>query len=359
MATLRKRNTKSGFYVVDFSYNGQRHVYSTKTTQKHVADQIRKTIEAHIALGTFNIKNYQRDSLLLKDAIIEYLKDIQVTHAIGTYTNSCHYFVEFEKCLPNRTLSSISYRDLVNWRNNRLNTIRKTTANIERRVIHTFFNWCIKREYIKTNPVSDLSKLTVDIKTRRYLKNDEINKLIKKIDDARMSARGSRDKRFMTHFQLYIMFLIFTGLRRSEALKLQWKDIDFETGVAYVYQNKVHEARELPLHPIALDILHKIGPVLFSKLNAGHVSRKCKYFLKLANLNDFKLHSMRHSYATDLGNHDANLLALQGLLGHADIRTTMMYAKTDINSQRREVNKINRDLPPSDILVTRKKEVEE
>lgn len=359
MATIRKRKTESGHYSVDFRYKGRRYVLTTKTKNKHLAKQILQNIEARIALGTFNIKDYQHNCDIVKDVIIMYIEEQRPNKSPRTIKNEIQYLTEFQNTLTNRSISSISHQDAVAWRNDRLTKVKRITVNNEYRVLHHFFNWCIKQEYIKVNPFSNLSKLTIEASSRLYMNSDELKAVMEKINTARLSARGIRDKRFMEHFELFILFLLFTGLRLGEALTLKWNNINFDQCVAYVYQPKVNKSRIVPLHPIVIEILHRVGQDLFRELNGEHVSRKFRHFLLLAGLKGFKLHSLRHTFASNLIQLGSSLVAVKDLLGHSDVRTTMIYAKNNITSLQTEVNKFKMELPIGDILVTRKGDEEE
>jgi hypothetical protein len=74
MATIRKRKTKSGYYVVDFTYKGRRYVLTTKTKSKRVAKRILQDIEARIALGIFNIRITKTIVISLKTSLKNILK---------------------------------------------------------------------------------------------------------------------------------------------------------------------------------------------------------------------------------------------------------------------------------------------
>lgn len=358
MATLRKRKTKSGHYSADFRYKGRRYVLSTKTKNKHVAKRIIKDIEARIALGKFDVRDYMDSCVLLKDVIINYVEEETPNKSPRTMKNEIQQLNNFAKSIPDRTISSISHQDIIPWRNKRLAEVKRITVNNECRVLRHFFNWCIKQEYIKENPLANLPKLKVEESHRLYMNSDELKSILEKIDAARLSARGTRDKRFMEHFELLVIFLLLTGLRLGEALALQWSNIDLEHGVVYVYQSKVNKSRNVPLHPVVIRILKKLGPELFKGLNGNHVSRKFRYYMLLADLRGFKLHSLRHTFASNLVQLGSSLTAVKDLLGHSDVRTTMIYAKTNIGLLQAEVNKFNIEFPNSDILVTKKGESE-
>lgn len=189
MATIRKRKTKSGYYVVDFTYKGRRHVLTTKTKNTDVAKRILQNIEARIALGIFDIKDYQDSCILLGDAINKYIEEEAPNKSPKTIKNEIQQLNNFAEFFPRRDISSILYDNIITWRNNRIEKVSRITINNECRVLHHFFNWCIERGYIKRNPLSNLRMLKVDQSRRLYMSKDELKAVMDKIHSARMKAR--------------------------------------------------------------------------------------------------------------------------------------------------------------------------
>ena len=74
------------------------------------------------------------------------------------------------------------------------------------------------------------------------------------------------------------------------------------------------------------------------------VSGKFSYYLKRAGLVGFKLHSLRHTFATRLVALGVDICTISRLLGHADIKTTMIYAKTNIVSMQSGVDRLGKHL---------------
>ena len=81
----------------------------------------------------------------------------------------------------------------------------------------------------------------------------------------------------------------------------------------------------------ANEILVSVGNNLFQDLNKTLVTHKFTYFVKCAGLSGFKLHSLRHTFATRLIAHGIDIDTVSKLLGHSDIRTTMVYAKVRLD----------------------------
>jgi integrase/recombinase XerD len=60
--------------------------------------------------------------------------------------------------------------------------------------------------------------------------------------------------------------------------------------------------------------------------------------MKRLNFKGFKLHSLRHTFATRLVSAGVDIYAVKELLGHQDIRTSMVYAKADTETLQRAVD---------------------
>jgi site-specific recombinase XerD len=88
---------------------------------------------------------------------------------------------------------------------------------------------------------------------------------------------------------------------------------------------------------------------MFHQLNANHISRKFNSYLKIANLSQFKLHSLRHTFATNLIHLGVDVYTVSRLLGHSDIRTTLIYAKMKVDVMKEAVNRLTPD--PVDLPV--------
>jgi integrase len=107
--------------------------------------------------------------------------------------------------------------------------------------------------------------------------------------------------------------------------------------------------RIIPLNRRAKEILQELGGNIFGELNNALVTQK---FLKLTNrleMFDFKLHSLRHTFACRLIARGVDIYTVSKLLGHSDLKTTMVYAKVDLSSMQNAVNKLPHQ-PPTDIL---------
>jgi integrase len=129
-----------------------------------------------------------------------------------------------------------------------------------------------------------------------------------------------------------------TGLRRNEALDLRWRDVDFEKGVIYIAKTKDREMRIVPMNKHAHMILAELGPSLFTGLNSNLVTHKFRKAADAAGLDGFKLHSLRHSFASALVAAGVDIYTVSKLLGHSDLKTTMVYAKVGVGTMQAAVD---------------------
>lgn len=136
-----------------------------------------------------------------------------------------------------------------------------------------------------------------------------------------------------------------TGMRVSEVSELTLNQIDFQTRVILVH-GKGNKDRYVPFGHHALkalnDYLAKGRPALMAKQAAVHdfvfvnhygqqltshgIAYILKQVIKRSSLHsDIHPHMLRHTFATHLLNHGADLRTVQELLGHASLSTTQIY----------------------------------
>ena len=135
-----------------------------------------------------------------------------------------------------------------------------------------------------------------------------------------------------------IRMLLLTGARRGEVLHMEWKHLDLEEGVwtkpsTHTKQKKMHR---VPLNRPARELLSKVKAhglserYVFAGRQSGKplrdLHRKWKAICKEADIEDLRMHDLRHSYASFLVSAGLSLPVIGALLGHAQPSTPARYA---------------------------------
>lgn len=182
---------------------------------------------------------------------------------------------------------------------------------------------------IKSNPVKEIHNIKEDNKIERYLSEEQAKALIE-------AVRQSENE----ILQYIILFLIYTGARKHEVLNAQWRDIDWARCAWRIPKTKSGKVRHIPLSTSAMQVLQYLrkrsekdslnDQPIFANPNSGKAFVSFYYSWNnariRAGLPEFRVHDLRHSFASYLVNAGRSLYEVQELLGHADIKTTSRYA---------------------------------
>jgi len=321
--TLRKRGK---WYHVDIGYKyapSGRIRFSTRPANHEQAMRIHNDVERQILDSRFDV-----DSLKpIVDYSLSELKDrhqAERKHDLSENTSEIyHYaFQWFERFLEEKGLSEMPIRFL------RRETVRdfkfwcvdthghsKTYYNMRHRSLRASFNWA-KKELgaVRVNPFNDVSEYDVADEYRRDATPDDLKKVLPVITDS--------------SFRDYVMFLYISGLRRSEGINLTWDDVDFERRF-FVIRGSTAKSKKFRVIPMS-DLHHSILE------KRAHLPRPFGYKPKSASSRfsraakkagvDISLHSLRHGTTTILFESNEHPLKVKSLLGHSDLKTTLLYA---------------------------------
>lgn len=208
-------------------------------------------------------------------------------------------------------------------RGNCRNTIASKTA-----ILRSFFSWLEKEEIIEKDPTRKIKNPRTDNKAPKFLTHEEIEKV-------REAVETLIDR-------LLFEVLYSSGIRVSEAVKLNWQDIDFNNKTLYVRDGKGGKSRATFLSTKAVMLLKKYketrtdnGEWVFQsqykrRMSKESIERHIRQLGKKAGLNKrLTPHRLRHSLATHLLERDTPIDMVQKILGHSDVSTTQVYAKTN------------------------------
>jgi integrase len=150
--------------------------------------------------------------------------------------------------IGDRMLDTIDVRVLEKWKVELLRTVSPTTFNIERKALQAMFNIAIKWGYLVENPFKSIQKLKVQ-QRRLFFKDEELEKILRIIVDDIHASSGTQ-KKYNEKFLLLVLFLLNTGMRRSEALRLTKSNIDLSRGLIVVEFTKSKKTRLIPMNEV-------------------------------------------------------------------------------------------------------------
>lgn len=143
-----------------------------------------------------------------------------------------------------------------------------------------------------------------------------------------------------------IRLLLFTGCRLREILHLRWDQVDFEHRLLHLPDSKTG-MKKVVLNAAALAILKalpRMGDIVIMgddpNKPRSDLSRPWKAIKRQAELENFRMHDLRHSFASVGTAGGAGLPIVAKLLGHASTQTTERYSHLDVDPLRRVSNRI-------------------
>lgn len=257
-----------------------------------------------------------------------------------------------------KRLDQITAFDIERWRSGRVREgAGASTVNRYLDDLKSCMEKAVGWGYLKANPAKDIKRLknTAD-PTPRYLSDGEYRALLDALDAREAHIRTQRAKGnawrrergrellpdlgnapYADHLKPLVLLSLNTGLRRAEALALEWDAIDFDRSILTVRAAtaKSSKTRHIPLNGPTKDMLAVwkdwIGSTryIFEGPAGGpmhDVRTSWEKVLKAAGIKKFRWHDLRHTFASWLVIRGVDLNTVRELLGHADYSTTLRYA---------------------------------
>ena len=153
---------------------------------------------------------------------------------------------------------------------------------------------------------------------------------------------------------LLLHILIYGGVRVSELLNIKWQDMVYHSKdhlYAFKVTGKGNKQRwvyipdhiqELPLTPLLVNLQDRKYDLIFAthkghRIDRFNIYKMTKRLFKTLHINKTGVHIFRHSLATSLVNKEVNLSTIKEVLGHSNISTTMIYAKSNETNKQKAI----------------------
>lgn len=256
----------------------------------------------------------------------------------------------------NKPLLEIT-KDMIAKRHRVFGEKSKARSNSAMRLLRALFNFASGeyedskgRSLIPDNPVKRLSH------TRAWYRIDRKQTVIKTHElpawyDAVMNVKDERSSGKSSILRDYFLLLIFTGLRRQEAIELTWDKIDFLGKTITITDTKNHHTHVLPLSDFLFELLKNrkamsdpdIQYVFPGNGKTGYNVEPRKVMNKIIEQSGvtFTLHDLRRTFITVAESLDIAAYALKRLLNHKMTQdVTAGYIVMDVERLRVPMQKI-------------------
>lgn len=332
---LVKRNKIFHLYYKDET--GKLHCISSKCSKKSDANK-------------FAIKHLQQlKESTKKKTILTYgeFQDFYKTYASSRFTRSYQEFVgyafqQFERITDkNILLKNLTELDIEEFINLKLTEAGQRIVNGYLRTLQGAFQRAIEFGFLDKNIFAKVKKLKPEQNPPLFLTKTDFEKII--------DAEEDPDLKFIYRFA------VLTGMRMGEIKFLRWGAIDLIKAVIQVrnhneFTTKSKKARLIPIHPTLLADLkgmkqnnteQYVFQISGKPLDRRRLSEYFKNAVIKAELSaDYHFHTLRHTFASWLVQKGVSIYEVSKLLGHADIKTTQIYAHLRSDDLRNAVQKL-------------------
>lgn len=231
---------------------------------------------------------------------------------------------------------------------------KKTTVARKIASLRTFFKYLYKSQFIQTNPAESISAPKKPKALPKFLTEDEMNRILDNIKTD--TPAGLRNKAILE-------LLAATGMRVSELSNLDFENLNLDENEITVFGKGAKErivlvserakkyltqyievARPLIMKDAPNNELTNSSPVFINKTGYRLQSKTIRVVIndlvdKLQLPKHVTPHVFRHSFATRMLEHGADLRVVQELLGHSSISNTQIYTHVSVQHLKDEYDK--------------------
>jgi len=272
----------------------------------------------------------------IKESFLQYIRTEKrySRHTVTSYKNDLDQFMSWlEETRPGADLISVTHGDVRGWMVSLLEG-GASAATVHRKMsaLRSLVRYMRRHELISADPMAGLRLPRKPKQLPVFVAEDALEKLL---DEFRFGDNfsGLRDR-------TVVEFLYLTGMRRSELINLQESDVDLSAGQVRV-TGKREKQRVIPLAASFVKSLQSYiearrengfsggwffvtdrGNKMYDRSVYNIVTR---YLAMVTTVEKKSPHVLRHTFATHMLNHGADLNSIKELLGHASLSATQVY----------------------------------
>jgi integrase/recombinase XerC len=283
-----------------------------------------------------------------KESFLQYLQ-IEKRYSpltVRSYSTDLNQFYNYlsEKASPADPVEATSH-DIRSWVVSMLEN-KYTSLSIHRKIscLRVFYRYLRKNGYVKSDPLEKVVLPRIRKRLPAFVEEESLDRLLDNYDFGNDFA-GTRNR-------MIIEMLYLTGMRRSELTGLRNIDLDIPGGTVKV-TGKRNKQRIIPLlksFTSKVEEYIKIRNESFqgteaewfflsnkgNKLYDKYVYNIVRSYLSIVTTIERKSpHILRHTFATHMLNHGADLNSIKEFLGHANLSATQIYTHNSFEKLKR------------------------
>ena len=267
-------------------------------------------------------------------------------HTLKAYqTDLSQFFLFLQKTYEMTDVRQVKHTHVRSWMVDLLdNGVGPRSINRKLSCLKSYFKFLRKRKEIETNPMARVIAPKVGKRLPQVIGEKQMSFLFGNVDFG-SGYNGLRNK-------LILELFYCTGIRCSELVGLQHADLDLDA-LQLKVKGKGNKERLVPLAPHLVQLLKdyielkdRTFPEVASlflflsdkgqAITSSQVYKIVRRYLSLVTTADQRSpHVLRHSFATHLSNHGADLNAIKELLGHSSLAATQVYTHNSIEKLRK------------------------
>lgn len=348
MAVIKKRIKKNGkpSYQACVRITGSQPVYKTFDRLTDANEWAKRTeTEIH---ENINFPKRKAQKYTIAQIIDKFIENELPKKKPKAQTEFKMVLNWFKKELGSYYLSSITTEMLVNCREKLAKkhkevpikgqapretekTLSPATINKYLTYMRVVFQSCVEKDILDINPMAKVKKLPVKNARKRYL--DDITEIAKLLNECKKENQ---------ELYLCVLIALLTGARKSEILKLTWRNVDFENKMLYLMETKNGDDRSEPMTEFLykellnyrnqnkVRTLNDRDDYIFrtpqGKQNERLISKIFPKVVKKCGIKDFRFHDLRHTHASWQAKCGISQAITQKTLGHKSPSMTNRYS---------------------------------